>query len=342
MLSRPVAVVVGSGSAGRRHVRALRDHNPEFTIIVVRRANSDQPIGDLAGPGVFFTPSIALALRHKPSLAIVASPASCHVEHALLLLVRVRKMLIEKPVATSLSEARRLESAVGDLRPRIAVGYHLRFNRFARTILEHFSTEDQSKINYNLEVSQHVAEWRPGVDLGSTVSVRADLGGGALLELSHEIDLAIWWFGAIASLNCDLSHGGLDIETTIDTAAKLQLRHINGARGTICLSMAAPSPVRAWRIDGPTRSAAADVLSRRASYSTAFGTSEEWIESDDRDRNEVSMLASVTASNRASPSVHDVACTLKQSLSVIEVIEAAQMSDVQATWVQLTHRRTSN
>ena len=39
--------------------------------------------------------------------------------------------------------------------------------------------------------------WRPNIDYKNSVSSRKDLGGGVLLELSHEIDLALFFFNEI-------------------------------------------------------------------------------------------------------------------------------------------------
>ena len=47
-------------------------------------------------------------------------------------------------------------------------------------------------------VGQYLPEWRKNTDYRKGVSARQDLGGGVLLELSHEIDYIQWIFGEIA------------------------------------------------------------------------------------------------------------------------------------------------
>ena len=49
--------------------------------------------------------------------------------------------------------------------------------------------------NLSPEVGQYLPDWRPGTDYKSGVSAQKDLGGGALLELSHELDYLQWFFG---------------------------------------------------------------------------------------------------------------------------------------------------
>ena len=57
-------------------------------------------------------------------------------------------------------------------------------------------------------------EWRPGVDYRNSVSAKQALGGGVLLELSHEIDMAKFLFGDIQVESSLLRNSGLlEIDT---------------------------------------------------------------------------------------------------------------------------------
>ena len=47
------------------------------------------------------------------------------------------------------------------------------------------------------EVGQYLPSWRPELDYRDSVSANKDLGGGVLLELSHDIDYISWIFGPI-------------------------------------------------------------------------------------------------------------------------------------------------
>jgi predicted dehydrogenase len=47
------------------------------------------------------------------------------------------------------------------------------------------------------EVGKYLPTWRPDRDYREGVSARKDLGGGVLLELSHEIDYLHWLFGDV-------------------------------------------------------------------------------------------------------------------------------------------------
>ena len=65
------------------------------------------------------------------------------------------------------------------------------------------------------------------------VSARRELGGGALLELSHEIDYLRWIFGDAESVWAYTSSSGLGLD--VEDTAEIGLRFRNGISGTVHL-----------------------------------------------------------------------------------------------------------
>jgi predicted dehydrogenase len=64
------------------------------------------------------------------------------------------------------------------------------------------------------EVGQYLPDWRPGKDYRTTVTARRELGGGALLELSHELDYLQWIFGSAYWVSAVIGkHSNLEIDT---------------------------------------------------------------------------------------------------------------------------------
>ena len=60
--------------------------------------------------------------------------------------------------------------------------------------------------------------WRPNSDYTKSVSAIKKLGGGVLLELSHDIDYLVWLFGNVKWVNSTIHRqGNLKIDTE-DTA----------------------------------------------------------------------------------------------------------------------------
>ena len=65
------------------------------------------------------------------------------------------------------------------------------------------------------EIGQWLPSWRPGTDYRQTVSAQRALGGGVLLELSHEIDYLRWLFGDaewVTAVKLKVSDLEIDVE----------------------------------------------------------------------------------------------------------------------------------
>ncbi|EEW7548974.1 Gfo/Idh/MocA family oxidoreductase, partial [Escherichia coli] len=74
----------------------------------------------------------------------------------------------------------------------------------------------------NIEIGQYLPNWRPDKDYRNCVSANSKLGGGALLELSHEIDYAQWLLGPLhlqhAILQCS-EQLNLEVEDNVNILA---------------------------------------------------------------------------------------------------------------------------
>ncbi len=208
-------LVVGLGSIGERHLRLARTLLPDADIQALRRQMPDT-MPELADGCLV---GIDQAIAFAPQLAVIASPAPFHVEVALALAESGAHLLVEKPLADS-SEAVPDLLALCRQRGRVLLtGYNLRFLpslRHFRSLL-HDGLIGQV-ISVRCETGQYLPLWRPGIDYRLGVSARRALGGGALLELSHELDYLRWIFGEVDWIQASLSRqSSLDIDVE-DTA----------------------------------------------------------------------------------------------------------------------------
>jgi predicted dehydrogenase len=74
------------------------------------------------------------------------------------------------------------------------------------------------------EVGQYLPNWRK-TDYRKTVSAQKILGGGVLLELSHELDYLRWIFGEVESVQAQLSRQSqldIDVEDTAHIILKFK------------------------------------------------------------------------------------------------------------------------
>jgi predicted dehydrogenase len=161
------------------------------------------------------------------------------------------------------------------------------------------------------------------VDPSQSVTARHDLGGGVLLELSHEIDAAIWCFGPITEVTARLRHDGAPTDGRVETVADLAVTTQLGARGTIHLDMVREMPRRVWQASGPTGTIEADLLSGRVRGTGAAAEVDRQVPAGWRDRAEDRLVANLFAvdQGRAEP-----ACSVDDGLAVLRVIDAARTS----------------
>lgn len=222
-------LIVGLGSIGARHLRLARAVVPDADIRVLRRA--DGPLPDNAS-GCFA--ELAQAIQFKPQIAVIATPASLHLSVAQALAEVGAHLLVEKPLASSQEGVNRLIETCRAGAQVLLVGYNLRFlsslQRFREAVHKGVVGE---VLSVRCEVGQHLADWRPGTGYRNTASAKRELGGGALLELSHELDYLRWIFGEVDWVSaCLRKQSTLEIDVE-DTAHLLLGFGRNGKRGLV-------------------------------------------------------------------------------------------------------------
>ena len=68
--------------------------------------------------------------------------------------------------------------------------------------------------NVNVFCGSYLPKWRNNIDYRKSVSAKKHLGGGVLLDLSHELDYVQWLFGKIEIEHCKSKKlSNLNIET---------------------------------------------------------------------------------------------------------------------------------
>lgn len=190
-------LICGLGSIGRRHLRVLRSLLPNLEISVLR-SGFGLPCEEIRLADNVFT-NLRDAQMWQPQAAIIATPATDHLSKALPLAKNGVPLLIEKPL-TSDSESRNKLIELKNLAPKVPIvlAYVLRHDPCALYVKELLASGVLGTlIDAGFYCGSWLPDWRPGLNYRNCVSARSDQGGGVLLEISHEIDLAYWFFGEI-------------------------------------------------------------------------------------------------------------------------------------------------
>jgi len=243
-------LIVSLGSIGRRHLKNLRQLKPNAQIAVWRQHTTDLSCQPPEGADFQFTTSEEV-LAFKPKVAIIAGPSSSHVSTAMLLAKAGTHLLIEKPIANSLSGVDELIAICNKYNLVLMVGYNLRFFPSLNET-KHMVDEDViGRVLYvHAEVGQYLPDWRPALDYRKGVTAQDSLGGGVLLELSHELDYIYWMFGmpdSVSAFGGHLSELELDVEDTVELLLEY---HSPKCLINVHLDMIQRAPVRRCRIVG--------------------------------------------------------------------------------------------
>ncbi len=180
---------------GKRHIRYARSHFPDSIISIFSRSG---PTGlpNETFSDVLIISEIDEAIKFDPVIIIVATPSSEHLKNLDHFINKNINFFIEKPISSNLSDALKFRSKVDPNKNRFFVSYNLRFldslHHFRSCFLNNII---KKLVSVRVDVGFSVTQWRPGTDYTEGISVQKRLGGGVLLELSHEIDYIIWIFG---------------------------------------------------------------------------------------------------------------------------------------------------
>ncbi len=171
-------LIIGYGSAGKRHAKILNSHKLVKNIFIKTNQNL------ISRNKIKFIKKI---VNINPSLIIVANETFKHFDTCKLLDKTYKKkiIIVEKPLFHKYFNFTPKNN-------KFFVAYNLRFHPCLIYIKKKFNL---SNIFYvEAESSSYLPNWRKKTDYRKNYSAFSKKGGGAILDLSHEIDYIMWLF----------------------------------------------------------------------------------------------------------------------------------------------------
>ena len=238
-MSRIPIAIIGAGLIGRTHIdRALRQ--PEMELVGIADPSDDgRRLAESVGVR-WFAEADALLAETRPRGAIVATPNATHAELTLRCLDRGAAVFVEKPIADTVADARRMCDAAAAAGLPLMVGHQRRHNPIMRRAK---AMIDAGRLGRPVCLTAMSTWFKPPRYFDTTW--RREKGGGPILiNLIHDVDQLRFLFGDVAEVQAIASNAirGYEVE---DTVAVL-LRFRNGALGTITVSDTAVAP---WNWD---------------------------------------------------------------------------------------------
>lgn len=185
------ALVIGYGSIGKRHVKLLIELGCQVAVM------SHRPIDFVP-----HYPDLTQALSEWQSDYVVVADRTSKHHQTIESLAKhgfQGRVLIEKPIFDSNLVMPSHSFSLA------AVAYNLRFHPLL-TKLKSLLDDSVQLVTASIHAGSYLPEWRPGADYRQSYSAKSAQGGGALRDLSHELDYALWLFGPWRRLTASGGH----------------------------------------------------------------------------------------------------------------------------------------
>jgi predicted dehydrogenase len=256
-------VVVGTGSAGMRHLKALGAMAGITPVAVPKRT---QRLSELAALGYAVARSLEQAAEMGARHCVVASDTGKHATDSLAALQCGMDILVEKPLATEAAAALPILTKAAEEGRQVFVASPLRFSK-SITGFRHVVALAGRLHSVRIECHSYLPEWRPSRSYRDSYSSRSD-EGGVLRDLAHEIDYAVWLFGWPQAVHAYVKNlGRLRIQS--DELAELTWETADGAIVSIGIDYLTRPPRRKMHARGEAGSVVWDALTGTVILSVA-------------------------------------------------------------------------
>ena len=227
--------LIGAGTIGKRHLKAISETDEAELIAIVDSELKLKYIA-LEKNVPFFQSTEDMLKNKKPDGVIVCTPTEVRLEPVISSLKAQSHVLIEKPIASNITEAREIIKTANLVSREVLVGHHRRYYGKIKKTRELINKGAIGKLvgisgmwSVRKPDSYFDPPWR-----------KLKSSGPVLINLIHEIDTLRYICGEIVSLSAKVTNG-LRNHSKEETVAVL-MTFEEGALGTFLLSDTTPSP----------------------------------------------------------------------------------------------------
>lgn len=192
-------LICGLGSIADKHIAALHNIDENIKIYALRSSVDSQPREDVIN---IYDNNKLKDLNF--SFAIISNPTAKHKE-ALENLVQYNiPLFIEKPLHYNLDISELVEE-INNKEIITYVACNLRFLGGLQFIKQKINAQEKRVNEVNVYCGSYLPQWRDG-NYREQYSAIPELGGGAHIDLIHELDYIYWLWGLPKSKKSTLKH----------------------------------------------------------------------------------------------------------------------------------------
>lgn len=182
--------IIGAGAIGRAHLQAAKNAGVEVTCVADVAGDSARAAA--ASFGIARSTDKPAELLASPDVdaVVICVPNKFHAPLSIDAMKAGKDVLVEKPMAMSAAECRRMIDAAAKNKRILQVAFRQRFTSVARTARQFIEAGRLGQI-YHAKTNYYRRRGVPG--LGGWFTTKSLSGGGPLIDLGvHIIDLALY------------------------------------------------------------------------------------------------------------------------------------------------------
>lgn len=223
--------VIGSGSIGHRHVDNLLALGANVTHHSWRGINLNQLLGDIRS--CEGQAAVVIATATKVRLPLILDCAATGAA-----------LYIEKPVAYRTSDIAKIFNLDHSILERSVAGFMMRYHPMIEKL---FNTKVDGIFRASFEIGHDVTKWRSNWKFADSYAADSN-GGGVLLDLCHELDIAYLLCGEakISSVQ-SIQHPDFD---GVDIASEVNFNAPDGRNFRVVMDYLSPDIIRRGSITG--------------------------------------------------------------------------------------------
>lgn len=250
-------LIVGFGSIGKRHFDNLSQIEGVEVSVLTRR--------HITLPDTTVYGTLAYALDEEFDAVFITNETALHIPTAIAFAERGRHLFIEKPLSDSLKDVAKLTNLVSKYNLKVMMGFNMRFHpvvNLGRDLLR--EGRIGRVISARMEAGEYLPDWRPGRNCQNSYSASKERGGGVILDLSHELDYAYWFFGEPGKVFA-LSGKRSDLPIETEDVAEILIEFQSGVWCQVHLDYIQRCPSRSFKLIGTEGIMQADLIANKMS-----------------------------------------------------------------------------
>lgn len=209
--------IIGFGNMGLKYFKILKEINKDFKITIIRaKGTKNKNIQKKADHVVY---DLSHAINRGIECALICTPSSEHTKQALFLAKNKIPFFVEKPISNSLKNLNKLIKISKKNKIHTQVGYVLKELKSYKILKNKINLKKVSSVY--CEALSYLPKWKNDSYKNYPYSFKK-LGGGALLELSHEIDYIRNIFGEIGHVTAQCIYSK-NLKSDVESGANLIL-----------------------------------------------------------------------------------------------------------------------